>query len=220
MITSSSLRIIGLFACLAPAVTPGAVIGNDRDITESRIEKDPLVGTAAGKWSDLTWLSEGTGTPRSLSGLEGRVTVIRWWTAPGCPYCRNSAPALTDWHRRYAPRGLQVLGFYHHKSPDEVRIEDVKEYAGKLGFNFPVAIDKDWQTLRSWWLDRPGRKWTSVTFVIDHKGIIRGIHPGGEYIKGYTDPDYLAMDQLIQRLINELPAEQRPPGTLPADQEN
>ncbi len=211
MIMSNRLRVMALLAGMATALNPDPVTGNDRGIGDSRIEKDPLVGTAAGQWSDLTWVSEGTDTPRSLAGLKGRVTVIRWWTAPGCPYCRNSAPALTDWHRRYAPRGLQVLGFYHHKSPDELRIKDVKEYVGKLGFNFPVAIDNDWQTLRSWWLDRPGRKWTSVTFVIDHRGIIRGIHPGGEYIRGDTDPDYLAMDELIQRLMEELPERQPSP---------
>ena len=42
-----------------------------------------------------------------------------------------------------------------------------------------VAIDPAWRTLDAWWLKDHRRRWTSVTFVLDRKGVIRFIHPGG-----------------------------------------
>jgi hypothetical protein len=70
-----------------------------------------------------------------------------------------------------------------------------------FGFPFPVAVDPEWQTLKRWWLTDAERKWTSVTFLIDKKGIIRHIHPGGSYIKG--DKAYQAMQAKIEELLKE-----------------
>ena len=33
--------------------------------------------------------------PLTLAALRGKVVLIRWWTAPGCPYCAASADAST-----------------------------------------------------------------------------------------------------------------------------
>ena len=77
----------------------------------------------------------------------------------------------------------------------------VKEYADGFGFKFPVAIDPDWKTLHRWWLDRGSHDFTSVSFLIDRKGVIRHIHPGGEYVKG--DKDYALMKKRIEALLAE-----------------
>jgi hypothetical protein len=45
--------------------------------------------------------------------------------------------------------------------------------------NSQIAIDLDWKTLRAYWLDGAKREYTSVSFLIDRKGTIRYIHPGG-----------------------------------------
>ena len=45
----------------------------------------------------------------------------------------------------------------------------VKKYSRQFGFQFPVAIDPNWQTLHRWWLDRGDNAWTSVSFLIDRK---------------------------------------------------
>ena len=36
-----------------------------------------------------------------------------------------------------------------------------------------MAVDPDWQTLKRWWLGGHERSWTSVSFVIDRRGLIR-----------------------------------------------
>ena len=60
---------------------------------------------------------------------------------------------------------------------------------------------KDWRTLNNWWLDRGEGDWTSVSFLLDRKGVIRHIHPGGQYVKG--DRDYEALKKKIEELLKE-----------------
>jgi len=126
---------------------------------------------------------------------------VRWWTAPGCPFCAATAPALNEFHARYKDKGLVVIGFYHHKASSPLDVARVKRSAAKFGFRFPVAIDPDWQTLHRWWLDRDRRRWTSVSFLIDRKGVIRHIHPGGSYARG--DKAYDVMKAKIEELLRE-----------------
>src|SRR4051812_40663947 len=70
-----------------------------------------LVGKAPGEWEATHWLNS---PPLSLASLRGKVVLARWWTAD-CPFCEASAPALRQFDREYRPRGLMVIGFYHHK---------------------------------------------------------------------------------------------------------
>ncbi len=156
-----------------------------------------LLGTRPPEWSVESWLNS---PPLTLEELAGKVVLVRWWTAPYCSFCRASAPALNDFQARYAERGLVVLGFYHHKSPDLLDPRAVARWAAELGFTFPVAIDRDWTTLRRWWLDRiPESDWTSVTFLLDREGIVRHIHPGGQYVAG--DADHAALEARIEELV-------------------
>ena len=158
---------------------------------------DSLLGHRAPGWTGAVWLNS---KPIELSQLAGKVVLIRWWTAPGCPYCRATAPALNEFHETYRERGLEVLGFYHHKSPAPLEHMSVMEHAQRFGFKFPIAIDPEWQTLKEWWLHRDER-WTSVSFLLDRKGVVRHIHPGGQYVRG--DRDYQLMRSKIEELLAE-----------------
>jgi len=61
--------------------------------------------------------------------------------------------------------------------------------------------DPDWRTLKRWWLDTGDRDLTSVSFLIDRQGVIRHIHPGGQYVKG--DKAYAGMKVKIEELLRE-----------------
>src|SRR5437870_3014600 len=159
---------------------------------------EKLIGTKPSGWQVEQWLNS---KPLKLADLKGKVVLVRWWTAPDCPYCKATAPALNEFYREYHRRGLEVIGFYHHKSDEPLRVEDVKKYAQEFGFRFPVAIDADWRTLKQWWLNTGDRGWTSVSFLIDRQGLIRRIHPGGQYVEG--DKDYAEMKAKIKELLAE-----------------
>lgn len=144
-----------------------------------------LIGRAATEWSVSEWLGS---PPLALASLRGKVVLVRWFTAPDCPHCSSSAPALNRLHEEYGARGLVVVGMYHHKRSDPLRLADVERWRQQYGFEFPVGIDRDWRVLRQWWLTRHDRRFTSVSFVLDRQGVIRYVHPGGTLGK---DPDEL-----------------------------
>jgi thiol-disulfide isomerase/thioredoxin len=146
-----------------------------------------LIGQKASRWEVRDWINS---EPLTLEELRGKVVLVRWWTAPGCPFCEASAPALNEFSQRYGDRGLVVIGFYHHKSAKPLSVAHVKEQV-RLGFACPVAIDPDWTTLRRWWLAKHDRGWTSVTILLDRRGVIRHVHPGGAFFKGENGYDSL-----------------------------
>ena len=160
-------------------------------------DEKPL-GQPAPEWQLTNWLHS---APLTLKQLQGKVVLVRWWTAPQCPYCRATAPALNEFHSSYRDKGLRVIGVYHHKAAAPLDPQAVKDFAAQFGFQFPVAIDPEWRTLRRWWLDHDDRRWTSVSFLLDRRGVIRHVHPGGQYVKG--DPDYAAMKAKLEELLAE-----------------
>lgn len=167
-------------------------------------EGDELLGKPAGEWEVTHWINS---PPLRLADLRGKVVLVRWWTAPDCPFCGASAPTLNDLDRRYRDRGLAIVGFYHHKENSPLDAAAVERYARDFGFRFPLAIDVDWKTLRHWWLEGGDRTWTSVSFLIDGRGIVRYIHPGGQYAPG--EPDARQLEAAIVELLHRGSSEAR-----------
>ena len=168
-------------------------------------EGDELIGELAPKWGTLKWMNS---QPLKLSELEDKVVLIRWWTET-CPFCSRSAPALNEFHDIFKEKGLVVIGMYHPKPPGPRRQQALEKAVKRLGFEFPIALDMDWSRLRRYWLSNSRHRWTSVSFLIDKRGKIRYIHPGGEYYKGEDETqteaqrDYDELKGLIEKLIAE-----------------
>ena len=157
---------------------------------------EKLIGTQAQEWAVSDWMNS---KPLTLKKLRGKVVLVRFWTGPYCPFCRASAAALNEFYEKYHTRGLEIVGLYHHKSTEPLTQESVKKLAQEFGFEFPIATDHDWRTLKLWWLDKVDSGWTSVSFLIDREGVVRHIHPGGQYVKG--DEDYNNLDEMIQKYL-------------------
>ena len=138
-----------------------------------------LVGRAAPPLEIKQWLNS---KPLDMSDLKGTVVLLRWWTQ-GCPFCEATAPALHKLHQQYESRGLRIVAVYHPKPPGTVDMTVVKRDMEKKQFTYPVAIDTDWSALKRWWLGQK-RDYTSVSFLVDRDGIIRYVHPGGEFHEG------------------------------------
>jgi len=159
-----------------------------------------LVGTTPPEWQASAWMNS---PPLRLSDLRGKVLVVRWWTA-GCPYCSASAPALRLLDKTYRPRGVTVVGMYHHKEDTPFDPAVYRETGKKYGFNFPLAFDRDWRTLKSWMRDA-NTGFTSVTFILDQDGVVRHVHPGGEIVTG--TPGYEKVRRVIDNLLKTTPRE-------------
>ena len=74
------------------------------------------------------------GKPIALGEIRGKVVLLNFW-ATWCGPCRAEIPDLIELQKKY-PDKLQVLGL----AVDEDSPDDVKQYAGKVGINYPVAI--------------------------------------------------------------------------------
>jgi thiol-disulfide isomerase/thioredoxin len=175
----------------APASAPAdrVAIGPDADTIDART----IAGKPVPSW-DVDWMGAPALAP---ADLRGKVVLVRWFTE-GCPYCAATAPTLAALHDELAPRGLQIIGMYHHKSDEPLEPANVKALAEHFQFRFPVAIDHDWKTLRAWWLDEH-EGWTSVSFLIDRRGTVRFVHTGGSYAPGSDDARQMRawIDQLL-----------------------
>jgi peroxiredoxin len=185
----------------APSTETVAAPASDDRAEKSRAAVAAMIGTTPPEWQAERWMNS---TPLELAKLRGSVVMVRWWTA-GCPFCSTTAPALRAFDREYGPKGLRVIGLYHHKEETPFDPKVYEETAKKYEFTFPVAVDPDWRTLESWLRDANGQKvetgWTSVTFLLDKRGVIRHVHPGGSYVEG--EPGYAEMRASIERLLAE-----------------
>ncbi len=164
--------LLGLLGAAAGSILPAEKSSAHADGSE-------LLGLPAPRFDLKEWINS---PPLEITDLRGKVVLVRWWT-DGCPYCQATAPAICKLQRNYSGRGFQPIGIYHPKPPGDRDIRKVEAAAKEKRFEFPIGLDADWTALKRWWLTRD-RDWTSVSFVLDRHGIIRYVHPGGEFHEG------------------------------------
>ena len=188
-------------AAQPPLASSPSVAAAATPASAHRPTDDSLVGVIdqpAPPWQVSQWFNS---PPLSLEGLRGKVVFVRWFTAPSCPFCSGTAPTLRTLHERYGAKGLAVVGMYHHKDDTPLDPKQVEGWIKHYGYRFPVAIDKDWTTLRKWWLDGHVRSYTSVSFLIDKAGVVRRVHLGG--LIAPEGDDIAAINADVERLIAE-----------------
>jgi peroxiredoxin len=162
-----------------------------------------LIGTKAPSFEGLNWLNT---EPLNIEDLRGKVVLIRFWLV-GCPLCEHTAPALVELYNRYKEDGFIVVGIHHPKSEETKDSGLVRRAMKAFAFDFPVAQDNDWRVINAYWLGGKKRSFTSVSFLIDKKGVIQFIHDGGEFYRSGGNPDaeraYQAIEEKIQELLRE-----------------
>lgn len=168
------------------------------------LDGQEMIGRTLPEWHLDPWLD---GETRTLASLRGRVVVVRFWTAPGCPYCEKTLPALQRLAKELEAEPVTFVGAFHGKPAKAYpRLDEPSKVLKKWGVDFPVALDPEWSTLRSWWYaDGAHRHASSVTFVIAKDGKLLHVHPGPVFHPS-DDPDeakenedYLAVRSAIRR---------------------
>ena len=108
----------------------------------------------------------------SLASLRGQVVLLNFW-APACPPCRIEMPQLEKIHRRYAGRGLQVIGITEMDPSREQVLGALKNVL----VTYPILLD-------------PGARIGSLyaiaahptSIVVDARGLVHYVNIG--YLKG------------------------------------
>ena len=135
-----------------------------------------------------------------------RITLYRWWV-DGCPYCNASMPAMETLRKKYTDDGLRVVGVYHPKPPRSVDDQIIRIAAVDYGFQGDIAVDEDWSVLRAAYLRWGKRKATSISLLVDERGIIRFVHPGpavfpsSKAINAQENQDYKLLEKAIRQLL-------------------
>ena len=164
-----------------------------------------LVGKGMPQVEFARWVNTPENKPLDTSGS---VVLYRWWTN-SCPFCAATLPAVEGLRKKYEERGLKVVAVYHPKPPRAAADEELKAAAARLGYSGAVALDEDWSQLKKVWLSSGRRSATSVSFLVDKKGVIRFVHPGTEYFPSEKpeekeqDEDYRMLVAAIEAVLAE-----------------
>ena len=105
----------------------------------------------------------------SLKDLRGQVVLLDFW-GTFCEPCKKSFPKLEELSRRYAPRGLRVIGISEDEDDDK---DKIPSFAETYGAKFSLAWDGNKAIAKQY---KPETMPSS--FVIDKNGIVRFAHVG------------------------------------------
>jgi cytochrome c biogenesis protein CcdA/thiol-disulfide isomerase/thioredoxin len=114
--------------------------------------------------------------PLTIRELRGKVVLIDFWTY-SCINCLRTLPHLKAWDRAYRKDGLVIIGVHAPEFAFERVPGNVRTAVRKLGIEYAVALDNDYDT----WTAYANQYWPAK-YLIDRTGRVRFFHFGeGEY---------------------------------------
>lgn len=134
-----------------------------------------------------TWLN--ADRPLRLESLRGQVVLVEFWTYD-CINCIRTLPYVEGWYQTYKDQGFTVLGIHFPEFQYEHDLQNVRAAAQRLNVNYPIGIDNDGLTWRSY-----GQRYWPTMYLIDKGGNIRYMHIG--------EGQYAQMERNIQDLLAE-----------------
>jgi peroxiredoxin len=120
----------------------------------------------------------------ALDSLRGKVVLVNFW-ATSCSGCIKEMPDLVKTWQKYHSRGLETIAVAMSYDPPEY----VRQFAGKNGLPFTVALDPDGAVAQAFGNVRV----TPTTFVIDRQGQIIQHYVG--------EPDFAKLHALIESVL-------------------
>jgi thiol-disulfide isomerase/thioredoxin len=124
------------------------------------------------------WLHHG---PIRLADLRDKaIALIDFWDYT-CVNCIRTLPYVVEWHRRYAPHGLVIVGVHAPEFSFAREGSHVAEAIREFAIDYPVVLDNDYAIWRAY----SNRYWPAK-YLIDKRGRIRYFHFGEG---GYADTE-------------------------------
>jgi thiol-disulfide isomerase/thioredoxin len=136
------------------------------------------------------WLQGG---PIKLADLhDKKVVLIDFWDYT-CVNCLRTLPYVAEWHRRYADKGLVIVGVHAPEFTFARSLSNVTAAIREFKLEYPIVLDNGYEIWRAY----SNRSWPAK-YLIDSAGQLRYYHFGeGQY--GETE-------LVIQQLLRELNA--------------
>ena len=152
------IMIVAMFACSENIA--------DHSIPNSQLAPrlSPIEFDTPGPWIN----SE----PFVLKDKRNEVVLIDFWTY-SCINCIRTLPHLSEWHRKYNKKGLNILGVHSPEFEFEKIYENVVSAAEDLGIDYPIVLDNDFKI----WNTFDNRYWPAK-YLLDKDGVIQFKHFG------------------------------------------
>ena len=108
------------------------------------------------------WLNS---APLTRASLSGKVVLVDFWEYT-CVNCVRTFPVLRSWYRKYAPKGLVIIGIHTPEFTFGQIRSNVEAAVARFGLRYPVVLDNRmvlWDRFRNhYWpaeylYDRNGR---------------------------------------------------------------
>ena len=119
-----------------------------------------------------SWLNVPKGTQLSLASRKGKVTIVHFWTF-ACINCKRNLPAYDRWWKRFADKGVVIIGIHTPETEAERNPANVARKVKELGLTYPVLLDADRENWNRW----QQRRWPAI-YLIDKQGRARYLWEG------------------------------------------
>ncbi|MSR25798.1 MAG: redoxin domain-containing protein [Planctomycetaceae bacterium] len=154
-----------------------------------------------------TWINS---KPLTLADLRGKVVILHFY-AFECVNCQRNLPIYAEWQRKYADKGMVVIGIQSPETEAEQDAVKVIAAAKEAGIDYPVVFDGDSATWKAW-----GNTIWPTVYVIDQQGYLRVWWQGELNWQGAKGDEVIskAVEKLLGGTADQAPppATQRQPG--------
>ncbi|MGI9050684.1 MAG: redoxin domain-containing protein [Rubrobacteraceae bacterium] len=112
----------------------------------------------------------------SIKGSRGKVILLDFWTY-SCYNCQHTQPYLNDWHKKYADKGLLIIGVHKPEFEFEKDPANVEAAVKEAKIHYPVVLDNHDGTWNAY-----NQLYWPTMYLIDANGFVRYKHIGeGSY---------------------------------------
>ena len=136
--------------------------------------------------ANVAWLQGG---PLRLADLRGRPVLLDFWDYT-CVNCIRTLPYVREWHDRYGPLGLAVIGVHAPEFSFARESGNVLRAVREHGIEYPVVLDNEYAI----WQAYANRFWPAK-YLVDGEGYVRYFHFG--------EGGYGETEEAIQFLLRE-----------------
>ncbi len=173
--------------CIAALAISGGVNAQSNPVILD-LPAPELVGTS--------WINTPDKSPIKLSSRKGKVTIVHFWTF-GCINCKHNLPIYTRWQKKFAHRGVEIIGVHTPETDEEKITSNVFREVKRIGITYPVLIDRTGKNWNRW----KQQFWPTV-YLIDKNGHVR------EYWEGELEWNNGGGENILYNKIEELLKEQ------------
>ncbi len=139
------------------------------DKPEYRADHAALEGKPMPPLRVTDWINGGV----TAAGVKGKVVVIDFY-ATWCGPCMRAIPHNNEMLKKYADKGLVIIGVCTNSRGQEVFADNAKEH----GMKYPAARDTELKSEKAWHVH-----YYPTYAVIDRKGVVRAIGLQPEHVE-------------------------------------